>query len=105
MGLTRWDTPPQTLEFGGLQGGWFTLPDQGALAGFEDRYAATYGAAPHTLASLAYDGVRAIAETVATTGRVGGADLTASPGFQGAGGVFFACCPTAPTRGRWRSPK
>jgi ABC-type branched-subunit amino acid transport system substrate-binding protein len=88
MGLTRWDTPPQTLEFAGLQGGWFTLPDQGALAGFEGRYAATYGSAPHTLASLAYDGVRAIAETVATTGRVGGVDLTASPGFQGAGGVF-----------------
>jgi ABC-type branched-subunit amino acid transport system substrate-binding protein len=53
MGLTRWDTPPQTLEFQGLQGGWFTVPDQAALAGFEGRYAATYGSAPHTLASLA----------------------------------------------------
>ncbi len=88
MGLTRWDTPPQTLEFAGLQGGWFTVPDQAALAGFEGRYAASYGSPPHTLASLGYDGIRAIAETVATTGRVGGADLTASPGFQGAGGVF-----------------
>jgi ABC-type branched-subunit amino acid transport system substrate-binding protein len=88
MGLTRWDTPPQTLEFAGLQGGWFTVPDQAALAGFEGRYAAAYGSAPHTLAALAYDGVRAIAETVATTGRAGGVDLTASPGFQGAGGVF-----------------
>jgi ABC-type branched-subunit amino acid transport system substrate-binding protein len=88
MGLTRWDTPPQTLEFAGLQGGWFTVPDQGTLAGFEGRYTATYGSPPHTLASLGYDGIRAIAETVATTGRVGGADLTASPGFQGASGVF-----------------
>ncbi len=88
MGLTRWDTPPQTLEFAGLQGGWFTVPDQAALAGFEGRYAASYGSPPHTLASLGYDGIRAVAETVATTGRVGGADLTASPGFQGAGGVF-----------------
>jgi len=37
-----------------------------------------------------YPGANAqtIAETVATTGRVGGADLTASPGFQGAGGMF-----------------
>jgi hypothetical protein len=59
MGLTRWDTPPQTLEFAGLQGGWFTVPDQAALAGFEGRYAAAYGSAPHTLAALAYDGVRA----------------------------------------------
>jgi ABC-type branched-subunit amino acid transport system substrate-binding protein len=88
LGLTRWDTPPQTLEFQGLQGGWFTVPDQAALAAFEGRYAATYGSAPHTLASLGYDGVRAVAETVAATGRVGGADLTASAGFQGAGGVF-----------------
>jgi hypothetical protein len=88
MGLTRWDTPPQTLEFRGLQGGWFALPDQGALAGFQARYTAIYGAPPHTLASLGYDGVRAIAETAAATGRVGGADLAASAGFQGAGGVF-----------------
>ena len=88
LGLTRWDTPPQTLEFPGLQGGWFTVPDPAALAAFEGRYAATYGSGPHTLASLGYDGVRAVAETVAATGRVGGADLTASAGFQGAGGVF-----------------
>jgi ABC-type branched-subunit amino acid transport system substrate-binding protein len=88
MGLTRWDTPPQTLEFAGLQGGWFTVPDRAALAGFEGRYAAAYGSAPHTLAALGYDGVRAVAETVAATGRAGGADLTASAGFQGAGGVF-----------------
>lgn len=88
LGLTRWDTPPQTLEFRGLQGGWFTLPDPAAVAGFEGRYAAAYGSAPHTLASLGYDGIRAIAETVAATGRVGPADLTASPGFQGAAGVF-----------------
>jgi ABC-type branched-subunit amino acid transport system substrate-binding protein len=85
MGLTRWDTPPQTLEFAGLQGGWFTVPDQAALAGFEGRYAAAYGSAPHTLAALAYDGVRAVAETVAATGRAGGADLTASAGFPGCG--------------------
>jgi hypothetical protein len=88
MGLTRWDTPPQTLEFAGLQGGWFTLPDPGALAAFEGRYAVAYGSAPHTLASLGYDGIRAVAETVAATGRVGGADLTASAGFRGAGGDF-----------------
>lgn len=88
MGLTRWDTPPQTLEFPGIQGGWFTVPDQGALAGFEGRYAASYGSPPHTLAALAYDGVRAIAQTAATTGRVGGAELTSTAGFQGAGGAF-----------------
>ena len=88
LGLTRWDTPPQTLEFVGLQGGWFAVPDQGALAGFEARYASNYGAPPHTLASLAYDAVRLIAETVASTGSVGGADLVASGGVQGASGAL-----------------
>jgi hypothetical protein len=88
MGLTRWDTPPQTLEFAGLQGGWFALPDPGAAAGFEARYTASYGAPPHTLAPLAYDGIRLIAATVAATGRVGGADLVASGGIEGAGGAL-----------------
>ena len=88
LGLTRWDVPPQTLEFAGLQGGWFAVPDPGAIANFEALYAATYGAPPHNLAAIAYDGMRAIAETAAATGRVGGADLTASAGFQGANGVF-----------------
>jgi hypothetical protein len=88
MGLTRWDTPPQTLEFAGLQGGWFALPDPGAAAGFEARYTASYGAPPHTLAPLAYDGIRLIAATVAATGRVGGADLVASGGIEGASGAL-----------------
>jgi ABC-type branched-subunit amino acid transport system substrate-binding protein len=88
LGLTRWDVPPQTLEFAGLQGGWFTVPDPGAISTFEARYAASYGAPPHPIASLAYDGMRAIAETAAGTGRVGPADLAGSPGFQGANGVF-----------------
>ncbi|MCU4654406.1 penicillin-binding protein activator [Roseibacterium sp. SDUM158016] len=88
LGLTRWDTPPQTLEFPGLQGGWFTMPDQGALSTFEARYAAAYGTPPHNLAALAYDGMRAVADTAATAGRLGGAELTASTGFEGANGAF-----------------
>lgn len=88
MGLTRWDSPPQTLEFAGLQGGWFALPDQGAMSAFEARYAATYGSAPHNLAALGYDGMRAIAEAAQTTGNVGTAALTTSSGFGGATGAF-----------------
>lgn len=87
MGLTRWDVPPQTLEFAGLQGGWFALPDQATLAGFEARYAANYGSAPHNLASLAYDGIRVIAQAAANSGRVGSADLVAAGDVPGAGGV------------------
>lgn len=88
MGLTRWDTPPQTLELSGLQGGWFAVPDPNATAGFAARYEAQYGAPPHILGALGYDAIRAVGETAAAAGRLGAADLTASSGFQGANGVF-----------------
>ena len=88
MGLTRWDTPPQTLELSGLQGGWFAVPDPQATADFNARYAATYGTPPHILGGLGYDAIRAVGETAAASGRLGTADLTASSGFQGANGVF-----------------
>jgi hypothetical protein len=88
MGLTRWDTPPQTLELSGLQGGWFAVPDPTATASFNARYEATYGTPPHILGALGYDAIRAAGETAAASGRLGAADLTASSGFQGANGVF-----------------
>jgi hypothetical protein len=88
MGLTRWDTPPQTLELSGLQGGWFAVPDPQATADFNGRYQATYGTPPHILGALGYDAIRAVGETAATAGRIGAADITASSGFQGANGVF-----------------
>jgi len=88
MGLTRWDTPPQTLELSGLQGGWFAVPDPQATDAFNARYAAAYGAPPHILGALGYDAIRAVGETAASAGRLGAADLTASSGFQGANGVF-----------------
>lgn len=87
MGLTRWDTPPQTLEFAGLQGGWFALPDPSATADFEARYQASYGEAPHNLAALGYDAIRAVAQTAVSAGRVGGQALLTGE-FQGANGVF-----------------
>lgn len=88
IGLTRWDTPPQTLEIRGLQGGWFALPDPEAEAAFRTRYQLTYGEVPHILAGLSYDGMRAIIDTVARTGRIGAADFTTGSGFAGANGVF-----------------
>ena len=88
MGLTRWDTPPQTLQFAGLQGGWFAVPDPSAVADFNARYTAAYGAGPHILAALGYDAIRAVGETAAASGRLGGTDFVASAGFNGANGVF-----------------
>lgn len=88
MGLTRWDVPSQTLELSGLQGGWFALPDPDATAAFNARYTAAYGDTPHVLAPIAYDAIRAIAETVSEQDTLGAAALTASSGFAGASGVF-----------------
>ncbi len=87
MGLTRWDVPPATLEFSGLQGGWFALPDPGATANFVARYAATNGTPPHSLGALGYDAIRAIAQASAS-GSLGPADLIAAGQIEGAGGAF-----------------
>lgn len=88
LGLTRWDTPPQTLELSGLQGGWFALPDPQASADFDARYAEAYGGPSHILGPLGYDAIRAVGETAATKGRPTPQNLVASTGFQGANGVF-----------------
>ena len=90
VGLARWDVPAQTLELPGLQGGWFARPDESMAASFRARYGASYGAPPHPLAGLAYDGIAAIGALAAQGDRnalTRGA-LTQSAGFQGTGGAF-----------------
>lgn len=90
MGLTRWDEPSSRLQLAGVQGGWFALPDTSLTAQFESRYRAAYGAKPHQLGSLAYDGVAAIA-ALARAGKRNAlttAGLTHGSGFAGVNGVF-----------------
>lgn len=90
VGLTRWNALPQALALPGIQGGLFALPDRNMAALFESRYTAAYGAQPHPLAGLAYDGIAAIGALVSQ----GKADaltksaLTAGQGFQGTSGIF-----------------
>jgi len=90
MGLARWDVPTQILSMPGAQGGYFTLPDTAAKNAFDSRYRAQFGADPHPLAGLAFDGIAAIGALV----RQGRSDalsaraLTQNSGFQGANGVF-----------------
>ncbi len=89
-GLSRWDIPPQTLVLAGLQNGWFAMPDVTRTQNFSTRYQAAYGAQPHQLASLAYDGIAAIGALVAA-GKANAltADaLTQSSGFEGVDGIF-----------------
>jgi len=90
IGLTRWDTPRQTLSLPGVQGGWFALPDPELAAAFAARYTSVHGVAPHALAVLAYDGVAAIGALLAS-GRadaLSAAALTQPSGFAGANGPF-----------------
>lgn len=88
IGLTRWDTPPQTLTLPGLQGGWFALPDPALSSRFNARYQSAYGQAPHPLAGLAYDGVAAVGALVAKKLSPTAGNLTQSSGFAGVNGVF-----------------
>lgn len=90
IGLTRWDIPPATLSFPGLQGGWFALPDPVLSQNFQIRYQAAFGAAPHPIAGLAYDGIAAIGALV-SQGRsdaLSAVALTQRSGFAGVNGVF-----------------
>ncbi|AWD21400.1 penicillin-binding protein activator [Pseudogemmobacter blasticus] len=88
VGLTRWDIPAQTLGLPSLQGGWFALPDPGLYAQFQSRYQSAYGAAPHPIAGLAYDGIAAIG-ALARQGRdISAGTLTQGAGFAGVSGIF-----------------
>ena len=90
IGLSRWDTPPQTLELPGVQGGWFALPDPQRNSQFRARYEAAYGNPPHALAGLAYDGIAAVG-ALASSGKSDAltrSSLIQPAGFQGVNGVF-----------------
>lgn len=89
-GITRWDAVPQVLELPGLEGAVFALPDREVASVFESRYAAAYGAAPHPLAGLAYDGIAAIGALVARRdpAALTRASLIQGQGFQGTAGIF-----------------
>ena len=90
IGLQRWDIPSNALALPGVQGGWFALPDPGLSNRFAGRYQARYGAAPHPIAGLAYDGIAAIG-ALAKSGRANAlttSALTQSQGFAGVNGIF-----------------
>ena len=74
----------------GLQGGWFTLPDETVRKDFSRRYETLYNQKPHQLAGLAFDGIAAIGALV-QTGRphaLTSKGLTQSAGFEGVDGIF-----------------
>lgn len=89
-GLARWDVPAQNLALPGVQGGWFALPDYRKAERFSARYKEAYGAQPHQLAGLAYDGVAALGALLAAgeSERFNAKALTQSAGFEGVDGIF-----------------
>ncbi len=90
IGLQRWDIPVSALTLPGVQNGWFALPDPGLSTNFQSRYNAAYGANPHPIAGLAYDGIAAIG-ALASQGKSDAltrSALTQSAGFVGVNGVF-----------------
>lgn len=89
-GLARFDVRPDAFRFAGLRNSLFAMPDQAMSANFAARYGQAYGAGPHPLGGLAFDGIAAIGALVAQGNRnaLTRAGLTQSSGFQGVGGVF-----------------
>lgn len=89
-GIQRWDIPANALTLPGVQGGWFALPDPDLSTRFRQRYESAYGAAPHPIAGLAYDGIAAIGALVKAgkADALTGSALTQSQGFVGVNGVF-----------------
>jgi len=90
IGLTRWDIPSATLALPGVQGGWFAMPDQGLNQQFQARYQTAFGAAPHPIAGLAYDGIAAIGALVkqGKSNALTTTALTQGSGFVGVNGIF-----------------
>jgi hypothetical protein len=90
IGLQRFDIPSSALSLGGLQNGWFAVPDPSTAQQFQARYAAAYGTPPHPLAGLAYDGIAAIGALIATgeSSALTAGSLTRPGGFVGANGIF-----------------
>ena len=90
IGLSRWDTPAQTLELPGVQNGWFALPDPQRALQFRNRFQAAFGNSPHAISGLAYDGIAAVGALARSGSRnvLTREALTQPAGFQGVSGVF-----------------
>ena len=90
IGLQRWNFPPSAMSLPGMQNSWFAIPDQRLTQSFSERYSAQYGAAPHSLAGLAYDGIAAIGALAASgdANALTTQALTRGSGFVGVNGIF-----------------
>ena len=77
----------EVSRLGAIAGAWYAAPDPALRAGFEQQYAAKYGAPPRDLASLAFDAA-GVARAMAGPGGFAIGGLTRPEGYAGADGVF-----------------
>jgi len=90
LGVAAWQNPRLTRE-PALRGGWFAAPDPEITQGFENRFAAAFGAPPPRLASLAYDATRLAAQLATADrrrGRFSEDAITDPNGYFGADGLY-----------------
>lgn len=89
LGTGLWNDA-RVLKLPGLQGAWFSAPENGGFNAFASRYRAKYHYDPPRIATLAYDAVSLAAALAHTQGsqRYAPNVLTNKAGFNGADGVF-----------------
>ncbi|MCU0838509.1 MAG: penicillin-binding protein activator [Rhodospirillales bacterium] len=90
LGTGLWDEPGLG-EQAALVGAWYAAPDPMFRRDFESAYRSTFGAAPHRLATLAYDATAMAALLAPDAGAKGAfsrAALTDPSGFLGRDGLF-----------------
>ncbi|CAH2599550.1 ABC transporter substrate-binding protein [Rhodovastum atsumiense] len=86
MGPALW-AAPAVRGGADLNGAWYAAPDPDARASFEAAYAAKFGAAPPSLADLAFDAA-AIGRVLAQEGGYSVAALCRPDGFAGVDGLL-----------------
>ncbi len=105
LGLTRWNEPAAAAQTPSMQGGVFAAADPTLVARFAARYTEVYGAEPHALAGLAYDGVAAVGAMIAAAKQDGSKtaltneQITDPTGFAGVNGIFRFKPDGTPDRG------
>ena len=89
LGTGIWNDA-RVLKLPGLQGAWFSAPENAGFNAFAARYRAKFNSDPTRLATLSYDAVSLVAALARTQGSQRFSDrvLTNASGFNGADGVF-----------------
>lgn len=89
LGTGLWDDPTLGQE-PALVGGWYAAPPPESVAGFMERFNATYQYRPVRIATLAYDAVALAAALARNDGTpdFSRAALTSPSGFAGTDGIF-----------------